>query len=44
MEFFELREKRKSIRRYKPDPAPDDSILKVLEAARLAPSGGNRQP
>ena len=44
MEFFELIEKRKSIRRYKPDLVPDDSILKVLEAARLAPSGGNRQP
>jgi nitroreductase len=35
---------RRSIRRYKPDPIPEDVLLKVLEAARLAPSAGNRQP
>ncbi|MFC1868498.1 nitroreductase family protein [Thermodesulfobacteriota bacterium] len=35
---------RKSIRRYKPDPVPDDLIDKILEAARWAPTGENYQP
>ena len=35
---------RKSIRRYKPDPIPDELIDKILEAARWAPSGENEQP
>ncbi len=35
---------RRSIRRFKPDPVPDEYIREMLEAARLAPSGSNRQP
>ena len=35
---------RKSIRRYKPDPIPDEMINKILEAARWAPTGENYQP
>ena len=35
---------RRSIRRFKPDLMPDDAILEILEAARLAPSSSNRQP
>ena len=35
---------RKSIRRYKPDPVPDEMLDKVLEAARWAPTGENYQP
>jgi len=35
---------RRSIRRFLPDPVPQEYILEMLEAARLAPSGGNRQP
>ena len=35
---------RKSIRRYKPDPVPDEMIDKILEAARWAPTGMNLQP
>ncbi len=35
---------RRSIRRFKPDPVPDEYICEMLEAARLAPSGSNRQP
>ncbi|MEJ2247827.1 MAG: nitroreductase family protein [Acidobacteriota bacterium] len=35
---------RKSIRRFKPDPVPDEMIDKVLEAARWAPTGENYQP
>ncbi len=37
-------EKRRSIRKFKPDPIPDEMINQMLEAARLAPSGTNRQP
>lgn len=37
-------EKRRSIRKYKPDPVPDELIFQILEAARLAPSGTNAQP
>jgi len=35
---------RKSIRRYKPDPVPEEMIDKILEAARWAPTGENYQP
>ena len=36
---------RRSIRKYKPDEvAPTEKVMKVLEAARWAPSGANAQP
>ena len=38
MEFSEVLEKRRSVRKYKDTPVPKESILKVLEAARVAPS------
>jgi nitroreductase len=34
---------RQSIRKYKPNPIPPDHLHWILEAARLAPTGGNRQ-
>ena len=37
-------QKRRSIRRFKPDPVPDELINQMLEAARLATSASNRQP
>jgi nitroreductase len=37
-------EKRRSIRRFKPDPIPDEYITELVNAARLAPSGCNAQP
>lgn len=36
--------RRRSIRKFKPDPIDDDVILQLLESARLAPSGSNTQP
>ena len=42
--FLELVKKRRSIRRFKPDPVPDEYIKKIIEAARWAPSGFNLQP
>lgn len=35
---------RRSIRKYKDVPVPGDKLAQVLEAGRLAPSAGNRQP
>jgi len=35
---------RRSIRQFKPDPVPDDLVLKIVDIARFAPSAGNRQP
>ena len=35
---------RRSIRSFRNDPVSDATILAMLEAARLAPSGSNRQP
>lgn len=44
MEFRELIERRFSVRSYKSDPVEDDKLVRVLDAARLAPSAANRQP
>ncbi len=35
---------RKAIRRFKPDPIPDEILYKILEAGRLSPSSKNSQP
>lgn len=34
----------RSMRRLKPDPVPPALIVKLIEAATMGPSGGNRQP
>ena len=44
MDFFNVITTRRSIRSYKPDPIPDQILNRVLDAARVAPSGSNRQP
>jgi len=41
---MELLQSRRSIRRFEADPVPDEYIDKIIEAARLAPSGFNTQP
>jgi nitroreductase len=43
MELKEVIKNRKSIREYEDTPIEEDKLLRVLEAARLAPSGGNSQ-
>lgn len=35
---------RRSIRKYRGDAVPEEVVTKILEAARLAPSGNNTQP
>ncbi len=44
MDFQKLICARYSVRAYKPDPIDDEKVVKVLEAARLAPTAANRQP
>ncbi len=43
-DVFETIRERRSIRRYKDQPVPDDIIRQLLEAATLAPNAGNLQP
>ncbi len=43
-EFLELLKYRRTIRKFKPDPIPDEYIMKILDAAHYAMSGGNSQP
>ena len=41
--LFEAMNTQRAIRYLKPDPVPDDLILKLIEAATRAPSGTNQQ-
>jgi nitroreductase len=43
MDFREVIETTGSCRHYRPDPVPDDVLARVLDGARFAPTGGNRQ-
>ncbi len=43
MDFGQVINTRKSYRNFSPEPVEQEKILKVLEAARLAPSWQNRQ-
>ncbi|MFP3950661.1 MAG: nitroreductase family protein [Candidatus Bathyarchaeia archaeon] len=44
MEVIEAIRTRRSIRKYESKPIPDEDLKKILEAAQLAPSAGNKQP
>lgn len=44
MELFEAIRCAPTTRRFLPDPIERDAVLRALDAARFAPSGGNRQP
>lgn len=44
MDILELIKSRRSIRRFKSEPIPKEDLMKILEAARWAPSAGNCQP
>lgn len=43
MDFLELAKKRCSVRAYKSMPVEDEKLKYILEAARMAPTGSNRQ-
>jgi nitroreductase len=42
--FLELVKSRRTIRRFRSDPLPDEYVDRIIEAARWAPSGFNMQP
>ena len=44
MDTFTAIETRRSIRKFKQDPIPQELLDKILKAATLAPSGKNKQP
>lgn len=44
MDCIQAIEVRRSVRKYKSEDIPDETIKKVLNSGRLAPSGGNMQP
>ena len=44
MELSEVMRTMSGVRRYLPEDVPDEVIYAVLDDARFAPSGGNRQP
>ncbi len=45
MEFSKVIQTRRSLRRYDPDrPIPEDTLQRILEAGRIAPSASNKQP
>ena len=44
MDFYDAIKGRRSIRGFKPDPVPKDSVARLAEAVSLAPSACNIQP
>ncbi len=44
MTVYELIQKRRTIRRFEQKPVPEDLLERCVNAARIAPSGGNLQP
>jgi nitroreductase len=44
VEFYDVIRKRRSIRKYKPDPIPEAILKNILDAGRIAPSAKNYQP
>ncbi|PIV67717.1 MAG: nitroreductase, partial [Euryarchaeota archaeon CG01_land_8_20_14_3_00_38_12] len=44
MDVYEAIKNRKSIRKYKPTPIPEEKLKNILNAMRLAPSAKNLQP
>jgi nitroreductase len=44
VDFYDVVRTRRSVRSFKKNPIPEEVLSRVLEAARVAPSGSNRQP
>jgi len=44
MKVLDIIRARRSVRKFRPDPIPEDALGRALEAARLAPSAKNFQP
>ena len=44
MDFFEVVHTQRAIRKFRPDPVPQEAIWRMCDAAIRAPSGSNSQP
>lgn len=44
MDIYELIKSRRTIRKFKQTPISSDELLKLIDSARVAPSGANMQP
>ena len=44
MDFKAVITKRRAIRKFKPDPIPEDKMQSLYKALQAAPTGNNRQP
>ncbi|HBN85466.1 MAG TPA: nitroreductase [Clostridiales bacterium] len=44
MSLYDLIITKRTVRRFKQDPIPDEIVSRIMEAARQAPSGANIQP
>ncbi|MBN2206907.1 MAG: nitroreductase family protein [Candidatus Aminicenantes bacterium] len=44
MDVLDAIRARRSVRRYKPTPIPEEALARILDAVRLAPSAKNLQP
>lgn len=44
MSFWEVVKNRRSVRAFKPNSVPEEDIVKIIDAARMAPTSGNQQP
>jgi nitroreductase len=42
--LFDVFKNRRSVRKFKSTPVPDEHIMKILDMARSAPTSGNQQP
>jgi len=44
VDVWDVLKNRRSVRKYKPDVIPEADILRIIDAARTAPTSGNQQP
>jgi nitroreductase len=44
LDFFEVVGSRRSVRKFRDVPVPEEDLRRVLDAARMAPTSGNQQP
>ncbi|MFO7448293.1 MAG: nitroreductase family protein [Ignavibacteriaceae bacterium] len=44
LSIWDVFQERRSVRKYKPDPVPQEDLVKIIDAARMAPTSGNQQP
>jgi len=44
MDTLQAIRERRSVRRYRPEPIPEEDLASIIEAGHVAPSAANRQP